>query len=101
MRKLNYCIVATSSDNVIAVVVRTEGDKSAGLFHKLLGVELSQERERKTINTILINRDKIHEILHYYIPYQEYKEIEFLKNCLWYLKKNENVENIKISFYND
>lgn len=101
MRELIYCVVATSGENVISVTARNSKNEHAGVFHKLLGIELN-ESEFRTVNaTIFCDSKKLNDLLSYYDNFQQYKEIEFLKKCLNFLQSNENVENLKLSFYND
>jgi hypothetical protein len=101
MRELIYCVVATSGEKVISVTARNSKNEHTGVFHKLLGVELNESELRTVNGTIFCDAKKLYDVLSYYDDFQQYKEIEFLKKCLNFLRSNENIENIKLSFYND
>lgn len=70
MRELIYCIVATSGENVISVTARNSENEHAGVFHKLLGVELNKLEIRNVNGTILCDIKKLNDVLSYYENFQ-------------------------------
>lgn len=94
-------IIATDQENVISVITRRFDEDSAGLIHKFLGVELSRIKQRKTTHKAHIKRDKLYDVLNLFSDYQQYKEIEFLKECISYFNNSKKeTEYLTLTFCN-
>ncbi|WP_438711036.1 hypothetical protein ACSTS3_21240 [Aquimarina muelleri] len=101
--KINWyhTIVATDDNGVISVTNRNFNEETAGFLHNFLEVPLSTQQNRIVTNTKTFTETELNNILELFRDYQQYKEIEFLKVCIGYLRSNENVEKLNFTFHNN
>ena len=95
-----HSIIATNQEKVISVTTRDFNDKLAGFLHHFMKAPLSNQRNRIVTNTMTISDKQLVDILEIFDDYQEYKEIEFLKACIVYLRMKKNVNSLTLAFHN-
>ncbi len=96
-----HSIIVTHDNKVISVTTRDFNHDTAGLLHRILGVELNTEKHRKVTQIESYTYAELINVLLMFANYQQYKEIEFLKVCIDYLSKNPGVEKLDFTFYNE
>ena len=96
-----HSIVATCDNKVINVTSRGFDDPAAGFIHNFLGIELNTEQDRTLTYTKTFSEDELYSVLELFTDYQSYKEIEFLKVCIGYLRSNKEIEKIDLTFHNN
>ncbi|WP_109438314.1 hypothetical protein [Aquimarina sp. AU119] len=101
--KINWyhTIVATDDNKVISVTNRNFEEKAAGFLHNFLEVPLNTQQNRAVTNTKAFTETELCNVLELFRDYQQYKEIEFLKVCIGYLRSNKNVEKLTFTFHNN
>ncbi len=96
-----HTIIATDQHNVISVTNREFIDDAAGFLHKFLEVPLSIQQNRIVTNTKTFTKEELYNVLELFRDYQSFKEIEFLKVCIGYLRANQDVEKLTFTFHNN
>jgi len=97
----NHIIIATDNDNVVSVTSRDFNHEIAGVLHKFLNAPLNTQQNRIITNILIFTEIELNKTLDLFQDYQEYKEIEFLKSCIGYLKTNKKTDTLKFTFYNE
>ena len=95
-----HTLVATDREKVISVTTRDFEDSAAGLIHKFFKVPLSTDY-RMVTHRKNTDENELHEVLDLFDNYQQYKEIEFLKSCLSYLRANKDTKSLTLTFHNN
>jgi hypothetical protein len=96
-----HSIIATDRNTVVSVTNRDFNDKLAGFLHNLIDAPLSTQKTRIVTHTTVISAEQLISVLQIFDDYQQYKEIEFLKACISYLRINETVNSLTLTFYNN
>jgi len=96
-----HSIVAIHKNEVITITTRDFGHEIAGVLHKFLGVTLNTEKKRRVNERRSYTYAELTNVLLLFTDYQQYKEIEFLKVCLDYFSKGQNIERIDFTFMNE
>ncbi len=93
-----HSIIATDKNKVISVMTRNFDEMD--IMHKFLDIPLNEEKIRNVKYVKVINLKELEQVLYMFKDYQEYKEIEFLKACIYYLRKAETTE-LEFTFHNN
>ncbi|NKI28303.1 YozE SAM-like fold [Arenibacter nanhaiticus] len=97
----SHSIIATECNTVVSITNRDFNDPLAGFLHELFDITLNTQRNRIVTHIKTVGAEQLTEVLRIFNDYQQYKEIEFLKPCLSYLRKNDSVNSLTLTFHNN
>ena len=95
---MTYHIKAYHNNNLIASFFRCSSDKNLDVIYRILNLEKFFDNKPLSENKTEVEKNQIYEALSLLEHHQYLKEIDFLKPCLYYLRKQKETEKIKFIF---
>ncbi|MDX8554688.1 hypothetical protein MK851_13780 [Tenacibaculum sp. 1B UA] len=95
---MTHHIKAYHNKNLIASFFRDSADINLDVIYRLLSLEKFFDNKLDSENKTEVGESEIYEALSLLEHHQHLKEIDFLKPCLYYLRKQSNNEKIELIF---